>query len=251
MGRLDGKVTIITGASAGIGRAAATLFASEGSSVIIAARESGNGRAVEDEIRGAGGKALFVQTDVTDEDSVRRCAETAVSEYGLVTNLYNNAGGSTSMDGLLTETPNEEFWRAIKLEIFGSWLMSRYCIPEIVRAGGGAIVNTTSAAAIVGTVGRDAYTAGKGAINALTRSMAVEFVPQKVRVNAIAPGYTRTERVLNKLGALESIRQAEQKHLLGTAEPTDPAYAALYLSSDEARMVTGQILVVDGGFTIS
>ena len=250
MGRLDGKVTIITGASAGIGRAAATLFASEGSSVIIAARDSGNGRAVEDEIRGAGGKALFVQTDVTDEDSVRRCVETAVSEYGLVTNLYNNAGGSTSMDGLLTETPNEEFWRAIKLEIFGSWLMSRYCIPEMVR-GGGAIVNTTSAAAIVGTLGRDAYTAGKGAINALTRSMAVEFAPQKVRVNAIAPGYTRTERVLNKLGALESIRQAEQTHLLGTAEPTDPAYAALYLSSDEARMVTGQILVVDGGFTIS
>jgi len=251
MGRLDGKVTIITGASAGIGRAAATLFASAGCSVIIAARDSRNGRAVEDEIRSAGGKALFVQTDVTDEDSVRTCVETAVSKYGLLTNLYNNAGGSTSKDGLLTEAPNEEFWRAINLEVFGTWLMSRYCIPEIVRAGGGAVVNTTSAAAIVGTPGRDAYTAGKGAINALTRSMAVEFAPQKVRVNAIARGYTRTERVLYKLGGLESIRQAEEKHLLGTAEPIDPVYAALYLSSDEARKVTGQILVVDGGFTIS
>ena len=251
MGRLDGKVTIITGAGAGIGRAAAILFASERSAVVIAARDPGNGRAVADEIKGAGGRALFVQTDVTDEDSVRRCVETAVSEYGQITNLYNNAGGSTSRDGLLTDTPNEEFWRAIKLEIFGSWLMSRHCIPEIVRAGGGAIVNTTSAAAIVGTVGRDAYTAGKGAINALTRSLAVEFAPQKVRVNAVAPGYTRTERVVNKLGGVESIKEAEQKHLLGTAEPVDPAYAALYLSSDEARMVTGHILVVDGGFTIS
>jgi NAD(P)-dependent dehydrogenase (short-subunit alcohol dehydrogenase family) len=251
MGRQQGKVTIITGASAGIGRAAAALFASEDSSVVIAARDSRKGHEVESEIRGAGGNALFVATDVTDEDSVRRCVEAAISEFRLLTNLYNNAGGSTSMDGLLTEAPNEEFWRAIKLEIFGTWLMSRYCIPEIVRAGGGAIVNTTSAAAIVGTVGRDAYTAGKGAINALTRSMAVEFAPQRVRINAIAPGYTRTERVLNKLGSLESIRQAEQKHLLGTAAPIDPAYAALYLSSDEARMVTGQILVVDGGFTIS
>jgi NAD(P)-dependent dehydrogenase (short-subunit alcohol dehydrogenase family) len=251
MERLQGKVTIITGASAGIGRAAAALFASEGSGVIIAARESPSGHQVESEIRSAGGKALFVATDVTEEGSVRRCVETAVSEFGSLTNLYNNAGGSTSRDGLLTEAPNEEFWRAIKLEIFGTWLMSRYCIPEIVRAGGGAVVNTTSAAAIVGTIGRDAYTAGKGAINALTRSMAVEFAPQKVRVNAIAPGYTRTERVVGKLGGLESIRQTEQKHLLGTAAPIDPAYAALYLSSDEARMVTGQILVVDGGFTIS
>jgi NAD(P)-dependent dehydrogenase (short-subunit alcohol dehydrogenase family) len=251
MGRMEGKVTIISGAGSGIGRAAALLFAAEGSAVVIAAHHEANGRETEERILSAGGSALFVQTDVTDEESVRECVAAALATYGRITNLYNNAGGSTSRDGPLTEAPIDEFWRAMKLEVLGAWLMSRHCIPEIIRAGGGAVVNTTSAAALIGTAGRDAYTAAKGAINALTRSMAVEFAPHKVRVNAVAPGYTKTERVVGKLGALESIRRAEAQHLLGVAEAIDPAYAALYLSSDEARVTTGHILVVDSGYTIS
>jgi NAD(P)-dependent dehydrogenase (short-subunit alcohol dehydrogenase family) len=248
---MDGKVTIITGAGSGIGRAAAILFASEGSAVVVAAHNDANGRETAEMVKSAGGDALFVRTDVTDEESVRGCVAATLARYGAITNLYNNAGGSTAADGRLTEAPTDEFWRAIKLEVLGTWLMSRHCIPEIARAGGGAVVNTTSAAAIIGTAGRDAYTAAKGAIIALTRSMAVEFAAQKVRVNAVAPGYTRTERVVGKLGSLEGIRRAEEQHLLGVAEPIDPAYAALYLSSDEARVTTGHVLVVDSGYTIS
>jgi NAD(P)-dependent dehydrogenase (short-subunit alcohol dehydrogenase family) len=250
MDRLKGKVTIISGAGSGIGRAAAILFAFEGAAVVIAERDSGSGQETAQEIRASGGRSLFVETDVTDEESVRACVSAAVQEYGRVTNLYNNAGGSTSRDGPLTEAPIEEFWRAMKLEVLGTWLMSRHCIPEIARAGGGAVVNASSTSAIVGAAGRDAYTAAKGAITALTRSMAVEFAPLKIRVNAIAPGLTLTNRVRDQLSGLESIEQVEKKHLLGIAQPIDQAYAALYLLSDEARVTTGHVLVVDSGYTI-
>jgi NAD(P)-dependent dehydrogenase (short-subunit alcohol dehydrogenase family) len=249
MQRLKGKVTIITGAGSGIGRASAKLFASEGSAVVIAELDATTGQGVAEEIKAEGGSALFVRTDVSDEASVANCVRLTLEKFGRLTNLYNNAGGSTTGDAALTVAPIEEFWRAIKLEVLGTWLMSRHSIPEIIKAGGGAVVNASSTAAIVGSAGRDAYTAAKGAITALTRSMAVEFAPL-VRVNAVAPGLTLTDRVMKNIAGLDTIKQVEEKHLLGTARPLDQAYAALYLSSDEARVTTGHILVVDGGYTI-
>jgi NAD(P)-dependent dehydrogenase (short-subunit alcohol dehydrogenase family) len=151
----------------------------------------------------------------------------------------------------LTEAPIDEFWRAIKLDLLGTWLTSRHCIPEIAKAGGGSVINAASVVALMGWPGKDAYTASKGAIAALTRSMAAEFAPQKVRVNAVAPCVTRTPRVLAQLAANATTQKLAARHLVDLAEPLDVANAALFLASDESARTTGHILAVDSGLTIS
>lgn len=251
MARLKDKVALITGAGGGIGRAAATLFAREGARIAIAEFDSKSGAAVADEINSAGGKALFVQTDVTDEASVKAAVAKTVAHFGGLHILYNNAGGSTMHDGPLTEAPVEEFWRAIKLDLLGTWLVSRYGIPEIVKSGGGSVINASSVVALIGWPGKDAYTASKGAISALTRSMATEFAAQKVRVNAVAPCITKTPRVLEQLAKQDTTKKLAERHLVGLAEPEDVANAALFLASDESARTTGHILAVDSGLTIT
>jgi NAD(P)-dependent dehydrogenase (short-subunit alcohol dehydrogenase family) len=251
MGRLKGKVALITGAGSGIGRRAAELFAREGAQVVIAERDAAAGEETQRLVSGAGGSAAFFPTDVTDEESVKAAIAQAVRRFGALHVIYNNAGGSTLDDGPLTECPNDEFWRAIKLDVFGTWLVSRHGIPEIINAGGGSVVNASSVVAHMGWPGKDAYTAAKGAIAALTRSMAVEFAPHKVRVNAVAPCVTRTPRVVAQLAALDTTRKFAEQHLVGLAEPDDVAMAALYLASDESARTTGHILQVDSGLTIS
>ena len=245
--RLKDKVAFITGSGSGIGRAAAELFASHGAKVVIATRAAETGKETARRIESAGGICLFVETDVTSEQSVDAAVSAAVAEFGALHILYNNAGGSTRRDGRLTEAPLEEFWRALNLDLFGTWLCSRRVIPEIIRAGGGSVIHTTSIVALKGSPDRDAYTASKGAIVALTRSMAAEFAPHNVRVNAIAPSATLTERVKGILATRPASKALADKHLLGLAEPLDVAHAALFLASDEARMITGHILPVDSG----
>ena len=247
MGRLAGKVALITGAGNGIGAEAARLFAREGARVVVAELQADAGRAIEAQIRAAGGDALCVQTDVTDEASVQAAIGAALSAYGRLDILYNNAGASARADGPVTEAPAEEFWRAIRLNLFGAWLCCRHAIPEIARAGGGSVINTASVVALMGLQRLDAYTASKGGLVALTRSMAVEFAAQKVRVNALAPTTTLTPRVVE----LRKTRQPgnDGRNLLSPAEPMDVALAALYLASDESRRVTGHILPVDSGLT--
>ncbi|MBN8959385.1 MAG: SDR family oxidoreductase [Rhizobiales bacterium] len=251
MGRLRDKVALITGSGSGIGRRAAQLFASEGARVVIAEQDAGTGEETHQLIARDGGHASFIQTDVTDEKSVEATIAETMRTFGALHVIYNNAGGSTMADGPLTECPNEEFWRAIKLDVFGTWLVSRHGIPEIIKSGGGSVVNASSVVAHMGWPGKDAYTAAKGAIAALTRSMAVEFAPHKVRVNAVAPCVTRTPRVVAQLNALETTRRFAEQHLMGLAEPDDVAMAALYLASDESARTTGHILQVDSGLTIS
>jgi NAD(P)-dependent dehydrogenase (short-subunit alcohol dehydrogenase family) len=251
MGRLAGKVAFITGAGSGIGRRAAELFAREGARVAIAERDRTAGQETERLIAAAAGSALFVETDVTDEASVGAAIRATVERFGALHVLYNNAGGSTLADGPVTECPTDEFWRAIKLDLFGTWLVCRHGIPELVKAGGGSVINASSVVAHMGWPGKDAYTAAKGGVAALTRSMAVEFAPHNVRVNAVAPCVTRTPRVVEQLGALETTQKLAEQHLVGLAEPEDVAMAALFLASDESARTTGHILQVDSGLTIS
>jgi NAD(P)-dependent dehydrogenase (short-subunit alcohol dehydrogenase family) len=248
MARLAGKVALITGGGAGIGRATAILFARQGAKVAIAEIDAAAG---EETARLAGNGAIAIRTDVTDEASIRNAIHAAVRQFGALDILHNNAGGSTPQDGSVVDAPIEEFWRAIRLDLFGTFLGCRYGIPEIVKAGGGSVINMSSNLALMGIAGRDCYTAAKGGIAALTRSLAVEFAAQRVRVNALAPSATMTERVIRLMAGNPAVDRLAKSHLLGLIEPQDIAHAALYLASDESRMVTGQILPVDSGVTIS
>src|SRR5215471_5137691 len=248
MGRLESKVAFITGAAAGIGRATAVLFAREGARVIVADIAIVGG---EETAHMAGHGAIAIRTDVTDEASVQAAIRTTLDKFGRLDVLHNNAGGSTPQDNTVVDAPIEEFWRVIRLDLFGTFLGCRYGIPAIIRSGGGVVINMTSNLALMGITGRDCYTAAKGGIAALTRSLAVEFASQRVRVNAIAPFATMTERVRNLMASNPALDKLAQSHLLGLIQPEDIANAALYLASDESRMVTGQILSVDSGVTIS
>ena len=171
--------------------------------------------------------------------------------FGKLNILHNNAGGSTVKDGAVTEGATEEFWRKIQLDLFGTWLGCQHGIPAIIASGGGAVINMTSVVALIGTHRKDAYTAAKGAISALTRSMAVEYAAQKVRINAIAPGATGTDRVLTLLKDDGVTSKFLSGQMFGVVPPKDVAYAALYLASDESLSTTGHILTVDGGLTIN
>ena len=254
MARLAGKVALITGGGGGIGRATAERFAQEGARVIIADIDAQRGAAAATSARasaaGSGGDALFLHCDVTERASVAAAVATIVARYGKLNILHNNAGGSTQQDACVTDAPEEEFWRAIKLDLFGTFLCSQLAIPEIIRAGGGAVINMASNLALMALPGRDCYTAAKGGVVSLTRSMALEFAPHKVRVNAIAPSVTLTERVRQLLAHNQELGKLAQRHLLGLGQPLHVANMAVYLASDEAEITTGQILSVDSGVTI-
>lgn len=248
MPRLADKTAFVTGAGTGIGRATALRFAAEGANVAIAEL---NPTAGEETAHLAGPNAIAIRTDVTDPDSLAAAIRRAAGHFGGIHILHNNAGGSTPQDNTVIEAPLEEFWRVIKLDLFGTFLGCRFAIPELIRAGGGSVINMASNLALMGIAGRDCYTAAKGGIAALTRSLAVEFAAQKVRVNALAPSATMTERVKRLMEGNAAIDRLAQSHLLGLIEPGDIAAAAVFLAADESRMITGQVLPVDSGVTIS
>jgi NAD(P)-dependent dehydrogenase (short-subunit alcohol dehydrogenase family) len=244
VGRLQGKVALITGGGRGIGRAAALLFAREGAQVMIAELARADGEATAATIRATGGQARFVATDVTVPAQVEAAVRAAVDAFGGLHVLYNNAGGATPKDGKVTDMDLDEFWRTIGVDLFGTFLGCRFAIPVMVEGGGGSIINTTSIRAMVGTAGADAYSAAKGGVRALTRALALQWAAHNIRVNAIAPGVILTERVKALLREDDPIYQ---KSLLGASDPEDVAQMALYLASDESRRVTGAILPVDSG----
>ncbi|MEN9591160.1 MAG: hypothetical protein RLZZ481_2946 [Pseudomonadota bacterium] len=251
MGRLSGKVALITGAGAGIGRETALLFAQEGARVAFIDRNAKGGLETEKLLKAQGSEGLFIEADVTQSEQVQAAVKRCVDTFGKLNILHNNAGGSTVQDGAVTEGPTEEFWRKMQLDLFGTWLGCQHGIPAIIASGGGAVINMTSVVALIGTHRKDAYTAAKGAISALTRSMAVEYGPSKVRVNAIAPGATGTDRVLTLLKDDGVTSKFLSGQMFGVVPPKDVAYAALYLASDESLSTTGHILTVDGGLTIN
>jgi NAD(P)-dependent dehydrogenase (short-subunit alcohol dehydrogenase family) len=247
MARLADKVAFITGAGTGIGRATAVRFAREGAHVAIAEIDEAAG---EETARLAGNGAIAIRTDVTDEASLQAAMRATVQRFGALHILHNNAGGSTTRDSDVTAAPLDEFWRAIKLDLFGTFLGCRFGIPAIQRSGGGSVINMSSNVALMGIPGRDCYTAAKGGISAITRSMAVEFAPQ-IRVNAIAPSATMTERVVKLVAGNTALEKMANSHLLGLIEPEDIASMALFLASDESSRITGHIYPVDSGVTIS
>jgi NAD(P)-dependent dehydrogenase (short-subunit alcohol dehydrogenase family) len=251
MARLAGKVAFITGAAVGIGRATAVLFAQEGARLALADIDMTGLEETAQAASGGPAAPITIRTDVTDPDSVRDAVARAEAQFGKVDVLHNNAGGSTAQDGSVVDASLDEFWRVIRLDLFGTVLGCRFGIPALMRAGGGSVINMTSNLALMGIAGRDFYSAAKGGVAALTRSLAVTHGKDRVRVNAIAPSVTLTPRVRALMAGNEALANMGKSHLLGLGEPDDVAHAALYLASDESRITTGTILRVDSGVTIA
>ena len=250
MSRLKGKVAFVTGAGGGIGRAVCQQFLAEGALVAAVDIDADVAEAAVSSAHSQA-TAIALQCDVGDSASMRAAIAQVVSAFGSVNVLLNVAGGSTPQDGPVIDAPEEEFWRAIRLDLFGTFLCCKHGIPELIKAGGGSVINMTSMLALMGVPGRDCYTAAKGGVAAITRSMAVEFASHSIRVNAIAPGITLTDRVKARIDTSENMKKLSSRHLLGAAEPLDIAHLAVYLASDESRIVTGQVLQVDSGVTIN
>ncbi|MER0240683.1 SDR family NAD(P)-dependent oxidoreductase [Streptomyces sp. HSW2009] len=249
--RLAGKVSVVTGAGSGIGRAAAVLMSRQGARVVVADFDSAGAAETVRLVRAGGGQALAVTVDVTDEASIAAMVEAAVAEFGALHVLCNHVGGTDPRRDLdLLRMDLDEFDRAVARNVRSTLLGSRYAIPHLVRAGGGSIINTASVAALVGDVLQTAYGAVKAAVVSVTKSIAVQYGPQGVRCNSIAPGAVMTPALENNLppGVIADLKRGNALPYLGA--PEDIGHAMVFLASDESRYLTGQLLVVDGGMTM-
>lgn len=249
--RLSGKRAIVTGGAAGIGAAIAERFAAEGARVLIADRNIEQGKSTAENLRRGGADVLAVEVDVASADSVQAMVAECISKFGGLDILVNNAGIVHPQDTQI-ETTTEEAWdRTLAVNLKGVFLCSKYAIPEMLSAGGGAILNISSIVALVGSYpAQIAYTASKGGVMSMTREMAVGLARQGVRVNAICPGWTATEMVKGLVRDEEAF-QLRRLHIpMGRmGEPKEIAATAAFLVSDESSYITGQVYPVDGGLT--
>lgn len=251
--RLKGKVAFITGAGSGIGRAASLLFAAEGARVALADIDEATAIEARDEIIGAGGDAVSIVVDATDEGHVATAFETLDSVFGSLDVLFNCAGGSTNRDTGVDELDLGVFHATMKLDLQTAVLCSRAGVPRLIKNGGGTVVNMSSFAAYRGTVRVHSYVAAKGAISSLTRAMAGSYAKQGVRVNAIAPGVALTERARRRISEANVVSDLTfrwEDYPFATGAPEDIASVALFLASDESKMITGQTVMADGGLTV-
>jgi NAD(P)-dependent dehydrogenase (short-subunit alcohol dehydrogenase family) len=221
--RFQGKVTVVTGASMGIGKAAAMAFAQEGANVAIVDIDQTHGEAATKEVQSNGGEALFVSADVSQAQEVDAMVEKVTDKWGRLDILVNNAG--VYVQGDATETSLQDWERILAVNLTGAFLCTQYAIPAMLKNGSGVIVNVASEAGLVGIEGQVAYNVSKGGMIALTRSCAVDFAESGIRVNSVCPGTTFTPLVEEAVNRI------------------------LYLASDEAGYATGSILSIDGGYT--
>jgi len=250
--RLKNKVAIITGAGSGQGRAAALIFSREGARIAVSDWKPELGDETVTLVKKAGGEAIFIRSDVSDSADVQNLVRITVSTYGRIDILYNNAGvgfsSPLSMSDVIN-TPEADWDRVIAINLRSMYLTAKYGIPEMLKTGGGSIINTASIAALIGSEAAHAYTAAKGGMVALSRALAVEFGPKNIRVNCICPGAIDTPMIAPVIDPLKKSGEPFMRSpIRRLGMPEDIANCALYLASDESSFVTGATLVVDGGY---
>jgi NAD(P)-dependent dehydrogenase (short-subunit alcohol dehydrogenase family) len=252
--RLADKVALITGAGSGMGRAAAQMFAAEGARVIVAEFDEMAGAETVEMVTDAGGQATFVRADVSQEADARRMVEAAVSAYGRLDVLYNNAGIMPEADHSVTDTDVDTWDRVMAVNVRGVFLGCKHAIPVMLEQGSGSVINISSFVALLGcSVPQDAYTASKGAVLSLTRSLAVQFGPRGVRSNAICPGPIETPLLMEWLLKDEAAKKLRlARNPTGRfGKPEEIVNLAIYLASDESRWTNGAAMVIDGGISVN
>ena len=250
--RLAGKVALITGAGSGQGRAAARLFAKEGAKVVVTDVAIKGGEETVGLVRADGGEASFIAMDVSKAAQVQRGVELAVQTYGRLHILYNNAAiWNPRLDNRVVELEEEAWDTILAVNLKGVYLCCKYGIPELIRAGGGSVINTASIAGLVSSgQPSHSYSASKGGVISLTRAMAMAYAKDQVRVNVICPGGVDTPMIAPLMADEQARQRAATMHPIGRmGTPEDIASLALYLASDESSWVTGSVFTIDGGYT--
>lgn len=250
-GTLAGKVALVTGGSTGIGKATSLVFAREGAMVVVADINVDGGEDTARLIQDSGGKAIFVESDVSREADVEALVSKAVETYGRLDCAFNNAGISGNVGASTHEYSDESWERVMGINLKGVWLCMKYEIPQMLKQRGGAIVNTASILGLVGSPGVSAYVASKHGVVGLTRAAALEYAPQGIRVNAVSPGTIRTPILRAFIAADPEFESATtSRHPIGRlGMPEEVAEGVVWLCSDAASFVIGHILTVDGGYT--